>query len=126
MLQDCISISLSNMAAQDPIKATRDAFNKIGIAFKIDEVVEHKVVMTSDEHKVLPNLPQGALAKNLLLVDKKKHLWLVTIPEDRKIDLKLLAKQLVSTETCSHLKAFHLMNWFAEGYRWLSAVCWRR
>ncbi len=82
-------------------QSTKDAIGKSLALFKglnlaVGDVVEHLEVMTSEAHEKLNNLPQGVLAKNLFLKDKKKNNWLLTIRHDRKLNLGDLAKMLVS------------------------------
>ena len=56
--------------------------------------VEHPPAMTVDE--LLPHVGhiEGAHAKNLLLTDKKKNLYLVTALTDTKVDLRALSTRL--------------------------------
>jgi Ala-tRNA(Pro) deacylase len=50
----------------------------------------HPPVFTVDEAQSLRGTLPGAHVKNLFLRDKKKSLWLVTVLEDRQVDLKAL------------------------------------
>jgi Ala-tRNA(Pro) deacylase len=54
----------------------------------------HDPVFTVEEAKALRGELAGAHIKNLFLRNKKRELWLVTCLEDRRIDLKALAKTL--------------------------------
>ena len=55
---------------------------------------EHDPVFTVEEAKALRGELAGAHIKNLFLRNKKREMWLVTCLEDRRIDLKALAKAL--------------------------------
>lgn len=69
-----------------------DVLDELGIKY---EVVEHEPVFTMEDMDRL-GLPQkGVLCKNLFLRDSKgKRHFLVTCDENKKIDLKSLARQL--------------------------------
>ena len=54
------------------------------------ETHEHAPVFTVDESQSLRGVLPGAHVKNLFLRDKKRNQWLVTVPEDAKVDLKAL------------------------------------
>eukprot|EP00752_Nemacystus_decipiens_P000024 g24.t1 len=58
------------------------------------ETVAHAPVFTVEESQTLRGQLGGAHVKNLFLRDKKKRLWLVTVLEDRQVDLKALKKRL--------------------------------
>ncbi len=59
---------------------------------------DHPAVFTVEESKRLSPELEGASTKNLFLRDKKgtRH-FLVTVPEDKKVDLKLLSSALDSS-----------------------------
>lgn len=63
-----------------------------------------QVMTSADQVTALGSLPvSSVLAKNLVLKDKKKKIFLVVIEHDRELDLKVLPKQLVQwycTATC--------------------------
>ena len=60
---------------------------QLGIAF---ELVEHPAVFTVEESaKVDRDIP-GAHTKNLFLKDAGNQFWLVTVPADMRVDLKML------------------------------------
>ncbi|MEQ9490173.1 MAG: prolyl-tRNA synthetase associated domain-containing protein [Alphaproteobacteria bacterium] len=52
--------------------------------------VEHAPLFTVEESQALRGELPGAHIKNLFLRDKKKNIWLVTVLEDREVDLKAL------------------------------------
>ena len=59
---------------------------------------DHPAVFTVEESKILSPELNGASTKNLFLRDKKgiRH-FLVTVPEDKKVDLKTLSSALDSS-----------------------------
>ncbi|MBP5857981.1 prolyl-tRNA synthetase associated domain-containing protein [Marivibrio halodurans] len=63
----------------------------LGIAH---ETVAHEPVFTVEESQALRGQLDGAHVKNMFLRDKKKRLWLVTVLEDRAVDLKALKKRI--------------------------------
>ena len=50
----------------------------------------HPALHTVDESRALRGTMPGSHIKNLFLRDKKQNQWLVTVPEDAKVDLKAL------------------------------------
>lgn len=72
-------------------QAIYDDFERRGIAF---EKLEHPAVHTVEEsasiHEVLP----AAHTKNLFLKDKQGQFWLLTLPHDKRADLKGFATLL--------------------------------
>jgi Ala-tRNA(Pro) deacylase len=58
-----------------------------GIAF---EVAEHHAVFTVDESRELNASLPGAHTKNLFLKDNGGQYWLVTVPGEIRVDLKVL------------------------------------
>ena len=68
--------------------------NAAGIAF---EVTEHLPIYTVEEGEALKLPHPEAIARTLFLCDDKHHnFWLVTLPKDKKLDLKALRAQLGS------------------------------
>ena len=59
---------------------------------------DHKAVFTVEESKIHSPQINGVSTKNLFLRDKKgsRH-FLITLPEDKKIDLKVLSNKLESS-----------------------------
>ena len=59
---------------------------------------DHKAVFTVEESKIYSPNMNGAATKNLFLRDKNgsRH-FLITLPEDKKIDLKILSNKLNSS-----------------------------
>jgi Ala-tRNA(Pro) deacylase len=65
--------------------------DQLGIAHR---TVEHPPVFTVEEAKALRgNLP-GHHIKNLFLRNKKEEMWLVTVEESKRVDLKALGERL--------------------------------
>ena len=61
--------------------------NALGIAY---EVHEHPAVFTVEESSQHTHHIKGAHTKNLFLKDKNGVFWLVTVPDDARVDLKAL------------------------------------
>lgn len=57
---------------------------------------EHPPVFTVDESRVHTGHIPGGHCKNLFLKDKKGGLWLVTVADDRRVDLNGLSKMLAA------------------------------
>ena len=76
-------------------------FDKHGIdcadLVKIDiEGYEHEAVFTAEQAlKICGHIP-GVHCKNLFLKDKDGALWLVTLPDEKKADLKALPQRIGS------------------------------
>ena len=63
------------------------------------EKLEHDAVYTIEEMEKAGITAKGTVCKNLFLRDAKgKNHFLVTVPEEKRIDLKILAEQLGSTK----------------------------
>ena len=54
----------------------------------------HPPVFTVEEAKAVRHLTPGAHVKNLFLRNKKGAMWLLTLPEDKRVDLKALGEVL--------------------------------
>lgn len=74
--------------AEDGLFARLDS---LGVAYAPHR---HPPVFTVAEARSLRGTLPGAHVKNLFLRDKKKALWLVTVLEDRQVDLKALRRVL--------------------------------
>lgn len=70
-----------------------DDLNAAGIRITMHE---HEPVFTVEESAGLHESIPGAHAKNLFLKSEDGRYWLVTIPHDRRADLKLMARKLAS------------------------------
>lgn len=58
------------------------------------EITEHEAVYTMEDLAKVPLAHPEAEAKNLFVRDdKKQHYYLITIPGDKRVDLKLFQKQ---------------------------------
>lgn len=64
---------------------------ELGIA---QETITHPPVFTVEEAKSVRALTSGAHVKNLFLRNKKGGMWLVTLMEDKRVDLKALGEVL--------------------------------
>lgn len=64
-------------------------FKQLNIAY---EEIEHEAVMTIEQAKQIKNKIDGIGCKNLFLTDKKGKYFLIVLEEDKKADLKFLAK----------------------------------
>ncbi|CEO98090.1 unnamed protein product (mitochondrion) [Plasmodiophora brassicae] len=82
-------------AADANVQRLTETLSKFGLG-PFQQVQHHAAVMTSaDQVTALGSLPvSSVLAKNLVLKDKKKKIFLVVIEHDRELDLKVLPKQL--------------------------------
>lgn len=68
-----------------------DQFTAAGIPF---EVTEHEAVYTMEDLAQVKLAHPEAEAKNLFVRDdKKQHYYLITVPGDKRVDLKLFQKQ---------------------------------
>ena len=82
-------------------------FDALGIEH---ETVTHEPVFTVEESQHLRGELDGAHVKNMFLRDKKKRLWLVTVLEDRQVDLKALKKRIGAQGSLSFGDADLLME----------------
>jgi Ala-tRNA(Pro) deacylase len=63
----------------------------LGIPF---EITEHEAVYTMEDLAKVPLAHPEAEAKNLFVRDdKKQHYYLITVPGEKRVDLKLFQKQ---------------------------------
>ena len=67
------------------------------------EIVEHEAAYTVEEAKEKVPYIEGIGCKNLFLKGKKKGYFLYTLPEDKQVNLKELAKVL-------HVSSFHFAS----------------
>ena len=63
----------------------------LGIAH---ETLQHPPVFTVEEAKHVRELTRGGHVKNLFLRNKKGAMWLITLMEDKRVDLKALGEIL--------------------------------
>lgn len=87
------------MTEEHPLEAPLLArFRALGI-----EVVMHRhaPLHTVEESRALRGTMPGSHIKNLFLRDKKRNQWLVTVPEDARVDLKALRHVLGSSGNLS-------------------------
>jgi len=76
------------MSEEHPIEAPLlVCFGALGIKITMHR---HAPLYTVEESRALRGTMPGSHIKNLFLRDKKRQQWLVTVPEDAKVDLKAL------------------------------------
>lgn len=68
-----------------------EEFEARGIVF---EKLEHAAVHTVEESTAIHQALPAAHTKNLFLKDKQGRYWLITLPSDRRADLKAMAQLL--------------------------------
>jgi Ala-tRNA(Pro) deacylase len=73
------------------------------------EIHEHDAVFTVEESAGLHERIAGAHTKNLFLKNAKDRYWLVTMPHDRRADLKFIGQQ-TGAGKLSFAKAEHLLR----------------
>ena len=74
-------------------KLLLDKLQELGIAY---DYVSHPAVFTSEQaNAAMPHMA-GAHCKNLFVKDKSGKKWLLTIPDDRRADLKIVAEKIGS------------------------------
>lgn len=70
-------------------KSLLSELEKLGIKYKYKP---HPAVFTSEQaNEIMPEL-EGAHCKNLFVKDRTNRKWLLTIPDDKKTDLKKAAE----------------------------------
>jgi Ala-tRNA(Pro) deacylase len=93
--QDRAAEIAAAIAAQANIPTSPEALlarlAALGIATR---TVDHDPVFTVEESQHLRGELPGAHIKNLFLRNRKEEMWLVTVEEDRRIDLKALGQKL--------------------------------
>src|SRR5690606_23175029 len=89
----------------------RDLFERLEALGIETHTVAHDPVFTVEEAKRVRGAhEQGTHVKNLLLRNKKGAMWLVVVPEDRRVDLKALAERL-GVKNLSFASAERLMRY---------------
>ena len=58
------------------------------------QLYEHPAVFTVEESRQHTHQIPGVHCKNLFLKDKKDRLWLATVPDERRVDLKTLPEKI--------------------------------
>lgn len=77
--------------ADSPYNRLSERLGVLGIAFNVVPYPAHSTV---EEGKILRGDMAGRFTRNLFLRDKKKRYFLVSVDEDRTLDLKLLAQKI--------------------------------
>lgn len=79
---------------KEKVKEVCDLLNDMGIDFKL---IEHKAVFTMEEMLELDLPDVDSLAKNLFVRDdKKRNYYLLVLPLDKKVELKILKEKINS------------------------------
>jgi Ala-tRNA(Pro) deacylase len=68
----------------------------------------HPAVYTVEESKALRGELPGLHIKNLFVRDKKRNFWLITVPEERQLDMKALKDRLNANGNLSFASAGYL------------------
>jgi Ala-tRNA(Pro) deacylase len=68
----------------------------------------HPAVFTVEQSKALRGELPGAHIKNLFVRDKKRNFWLITVLEERQLDLKALKDRLNASGNLSFASAEYL------------------
>lgn len=99
----------NDTAAHDAAAETAlfETLDSLGIEHRTHQ---HEPVFTVEESQALRGVLPGAHIKNLFLRDKKKRIWLVTVLEDRRVDLKALRRRLGAQGNLSFGNAELLME----------------
>ncbi len=91
-------------------------FDDAGLCARLDELglahetVEHEALYTVEQSRALRGDLAGAHIKNLFLRDKKRRMWLITVLEDREMDLKALRHRIGARGNLSFGNAELLMQ----------------
>ncbi len=91
-------------------------FDDAGLFARLDELglthktVEHEALYTVEQSRALRGDLDGAHIKNLFLRDKKRRMWLVTVLENREMDLKALRHRIGAQGNLSFGNADLLMQ----------------
>ena len=72
----------------------KDLFARLDDLGVAHETLDHPLVFTVDDAKSVRKLTKGGHTKNLFLRNKKGSMWLVTLMEDKRVDLKMLGETL--------------------------------
>jgi Ala-tRNA(Pro) deacylase len=79
---------------ENPPKSSDDLFGRfreLGITHK---TYQHQQLFTVEQSKAQRGILDGSHIKNLFLRDKKRRMWLVTVDEERVVNLKALRHRL--------------------------------
>jgi Ala-tRNA(Pro) deacylase len=91
-------------------------FDDAGLFARLDELglthktVGHEALYTVEQSRALRGDLDGAHIKNLFLRDKKRRMWLVTVLENREMDLKALRHRIGAQGNLSFGNAELLME----------------
>lgn len=87
--------------AQETLIDDTGLFARLGELGIQHATIEHPPLYTVEQSRELRGDLPGAHIKNLFLRDKKRRMWLLTVLEDREIDLKALRGRIGAQGTLS-------------------------
>jgi len=82
------------LADGSPPATPEQVLARLGALGVRHRTVEHAVLRTVADSKAHRQDPQGGYSKNLFLRNKKGRMWLVTLHEDRVVDLRQLGAHI--------------------------------
>ncbi len=95
---------------ETPPKSSDDLFNRLGDLGVVHKTYEHPPLFTVEQSQAQRGMLEGSHIKNLFLRDKKRQMWLVTVEEERVVDLKKLRHTLGAQGNLSFGSAELLME----------------
>lgn len=99
-----------------------DILNKLKINYK--EYITKEVFTCAESTALLPDDMEGIRTKHLFLEDKKTNQYfMIVVCEDKRVDLKLLAKEL-NVKRLSFVKKERLQEFFNIPYGSLSMMAY--
>ncbi len=81
------------MSGNQP-KSAEDLLNRLGELGIAHKTYQHAPLFTVEQSQAERGKLEGSHIKNLFLRDKKRRMWLVTVEEDREVNLKALRHKL--------------------------------
>ncbi len=88
---ETIEPRLANGAPPASAESVLDRLSELGVRHR---TVQHAPLRTVADSKAHRHDPHGGYSKNLFLRNKKGRMWLVTLHEDRQVDLKALGAHI--------------------------------
>lgn len=79
---------------ETPPKSSDDLFSRLRDLGIVHRTYQHPPLFTVEQSKAQRGILDGSHIKNLFLRDKKRQMWLVTVEEERVVDLKKLRHTL--------------------------------
>ena len=93
-----------------PPKSSDDLFGRLRDLGILHKTYQHPPLFTVEQSKAQRGILDGSHIKNLFLRDKKRRMWLVTVEEERVVDLKKLRHTLGAQGNLSFGSAELLME----------------